>query len=139
MPDIAEANISISLERRKKRTEKSRILLNPSRSSKTMSLVETTLVLAEAERSISAVVALEIPALAPNESKFSLAGSLGIIRSVAGNKKMKIGNIAFEKSVGALFFVGKAVRKNFCFSNIAAVIGISPRGIWNQVRARQIL
>lgn len=38
-------------------------------------------------KNISAVVALEIPSLVPKESKLSLADSLGIIRSVAGNKK----------------------------------------------------
>ena len=40
-------------------------------------------------KSISAVVALEIPSLAPNESKLSLVGSLRILKNVAVNKDKK--------------------------------------------------
>lgn len=42
-------------------------------------------------RSISAVVALEIPSLVPKESKLFLVDSLGIIRSVVGSKNIKEG------------------------------------------------
>jgi hypothetical protein len=43
-----------------------------------------TLAHADRERSISAVVALEIASLASNESELSLAGSLAIIKNVVG-------------------------------------------------------
>lgn len=45
------------------------------------------LVLADQVKSIKSVVALEIPSLVTNKSKLLFAGSLGIIRSAAENKK----------------------------------------------------
>ena len=41
--------------------------------------------LADRGKNISAVVALEIPSLAPNKTKLSFAGSLGIIKNAVVN------------------------------------------------------